>query len=90
MSFEAAVTNPIPRGLVKSTGTFGPWNREDPGGTPLTGRYTFDNADLSTIKGIGGILTSTGTFGGQLDRIGVSGETRTPDFRVNVAGNPWR
>jgi hypothetical protein len=89
MSFEAAVTNPVPRGLVKSTGTFGPWNREDPGGTPLTGRYTFDKADLSTIKGIGGILTSTGTFGGQLDRIGVSGETRTPDFRVNVAGNPF-
>jgi len=88
MSFEALLTNPIPRGQIKTSGTFGPWHREDPGGTPLNGRYTFDNADLSTVKGIGGTLTSTGLFDGQLDRIGVKGETRTPDFRVNVSGNP--
>lgn len=87
MSYVATVTNPLPRGLVQATGTFGPWHREDPGGTPLTGKYTFDNADLSTVKGIGGILSSTGMFGGQLDRIRVSGETRTPDFRVNVSGH---
>lgn len=88
MSYEASITNPLPTGLVEATGTFGPWHREDPGSTPLTGRYTFDNADLSTIKGIGGRLTSTGTFGGQLDRIAVTGETRTPDFFVKVSGNP--
>lgn len=88
MSYEATITNPLPTGLVEASGTFGPWHREDPGGTPLTGRYTFDNVDLSTVKGIGGRLTSTGTFGGQLDRIGVSGETRTPDFFVKVSGNP--
>jgi len=88
MSFEATITNPIPRGLVKTTGSFGPWRREDPGGTPLGGRYTFDHADLATVKGIGGRLDSTGTFSGQLDRIGVTGETHTPDFRVNVSANP--
>jgi hypothetical protein len=88
MSFEATLTNPIPKGQVKAAGTFGPWHRDDPGGTPLGGRYTFENADLSTVKGIGGTLTSTGTFDGQLDRIGVKGETRTPDFRVNVSANP--
>jgi hypothetical protein len=44
--------------------------------------------DLATVKGIGGHLTSTGKFGGQLDRIGVSGETRTPDFFLKVSGNP--
>lgn len=88
MSFEAAITNPIPRGLVKTAGSFGPWRREDPGGTPLGGRYTFDHADLATVKGIGGRLDSTGTFSGQLDRIGVTGETHTPDFRVNVSANP--
>ena len=88
MSFEAAITNPIPRGLVKTTGSFGPWRRDDPGGTPLGGRYTFDHADLATVKGIGGTLDSTGTFSGQLGRIGVTGETHTPDFRVNVSGNP--
>lgn len=86
MTFHATVTNPIPKGLVKLTGTFGPWHREDPGGSPLGGRYTFDHADLGTVRGIGGELTSTGTFDGQLDRIGVKGETRTPNFSVNVSG----
>lgn len=86
MTFEATVTNPIPKGLVKLTGTFGPWYREDPGGSPLGGRYTFDHADLGTVRGIGGELTSTGTFDGQLNRIGVNGETRTPNFSVDVSG----
>ena len=88
MAYEAVLTNPLPKGQIKASGTFGPWQREDPGDTSLTGRYTFDNVDLSTVKGIGGHLTSTGTFGGQLGRIAVAGETRTPDFFVKVAGNP--
>ena len=88
MAYEATLTNPLPKGLIETVGTFGPWHRGDPGGTPLTGRYTFDNVDLSTVKGIGGQLTSTGTFGGQLDRIAVTGETRTPDFFLKVSGNP--
>lgn len=88
MSFEATITNPIPKGLVKAKGTFGPWQRIDPGATPLAGQYTFDNVDLSTIKGIGGALNSSGTFEGQLNRIGVKGTTHTPDFRVNVSANP--
>lgn len=48
----------------------------------------FDDADLSTIKGIGGILASTGDFKGQLGRIEVTGETRTPDFHLDVSGKP--
>ena len=86
MTFDASITNPIPKGLVKTRGTFGPWNREDPGATPLTGQYTFDGADLTPIKGIAGTLSSKGKFNGQLDRIGVSGETETPDFTLDVAG----
>jgi hypothetical protein len=88
MSFEASITNPIPRGLVKTTGTFGPWQRDNPGETPLNGSYTFNQADLGTVKGIGGHLDSVGTFDGQLARIGVKGETHTPEFTVNVSGNP--
>jgi len=88
MTFEASITNPIPKGLVKATGTFGPWSREDPGQTPLTGRYTFADADLTPIKGIAGTLTSKGSFDGQLDRIGVQGETDTPNFRLDVSGTP--
>lgn len=86
MPFEAELTNPVPRGLIKTEGRFGPWNRGDPGGTPLEGKYLFEDADLGTIKGIGGILTSTGEFRGQLERIEVKGETRTPDFRLELSG----
>jgi hypothetical protein len=88
MSFEATITNPIPTGLVKAAGTFGPWQRDAPGESPLSGQYTFDQADLGTVKGIGGHLTSTGKFNGQLARIAVAGQTHTPDFRVNASGNP--
>jgi hypothetical protein len=88
MSFEATLTNPLPKGLIKAHGTFGPWHREDPGATPVGGQYTFDNVVLSTVKGIGGNLTSKGSFEGQLNRIEVKGTTHTPDFRVNVSANP--
>ena len=86
MSFEASITNPVPKGLVNASGTFGPWDREDPSGTPLKGRYTFDHADLTPIKGIAGTLQSKGTFDGQLGKIGVAGETDTPDFGLDVSG----
>ena len=88
MPFKAELTNPLPRGLIKTEGRFGPWARGNPGGTPIEGRYLFENVDLSTIDGIGGMLTSTGSFKGQLGRIEVSGETRTPDFRLDIAKQP--
>jgi hypothetical protein len=84
MPFEAELINPLPRGFIKTQGYFGPWSH-DPDMTPVEGKYIFDKADLSTIKGIAGILTSTGTFTGQLGRIAVSGVTRTPDFRLDIA-----
>jgi len=87
MPFDAQLTNPLPRGIITTAGTFGPWSRESPNATPITGKYVFKDADLSTIKGIGGILTSTGEFRGPLGRIEVKGETKTPDFRLDVAGN---
>jgi hypothetical protein len=86
MTFDATITNPVPKGLVKAVGTFGPWNREDPGDTPLGGRYTFDHADLTPIKGIFGTLNSKGTFDGKLDRIGVKGATESADFGLDVSG----
>ena len=86
MPFVATLSNPIPKGEIATKGSFGPWMKDDPGLTPLNGHYSFDRADLSTIDGIGGILTSTGTFEGMLSRIFVSGKTSTPDFRLDVGG----
>ena len=87
MPFEATLTNPLPRGAIKTNGHFGPWSKGEPGATPVDGKYVFDNVDLSTIKGIAGMLTSTGEYRGPLGRIEVKGETKTPDFRLDVAGN---
>ncbi len=88
MPFEATLTNPIPAGEIATTGTFGPWIKGEPGWTPLDGKYAFNRADLNTIKGIGGILKSTGQFSGQLEKIDVKGETSTPDFSIDIGGTP--
>lgn len=88
MPFDAELTNPVPKGMIQTTGEFGPWVRGEPGETPLTGRYTFADADLSTIAGIGGILGSVGEFAGRLNHIAVKGETTTPDFRLDISDAP--
>jgi hypothetical protein len=86
--FEAALTNPQPRGEITTRGTFGPWQADQPGRTPVSGGYHFNAANLDTIKGIGGILTSHGNYSGVLDAIDVKGETDTPDFSIDLAANP--
>jgi hypothetical protein len=87
MPFESLLTNAIPPGEIKTEGTFGPWNRRNPGATPLGGRFTFDNANLGVFGGISGILSAHGTYGGSLARIAVDGETDTPDFMVTISGH---
>jgi hypothetical protein len=86
MPFTATLTEPIPKGEIAAKGSFGPWVKQDPGLTPVSGHYSFDHADLATIDGIGGILSSTGRFEGMLSRIGVQGKTSTPDFRLDIGG----
>ena len=87
MRFTATLTNPKPPGAIEASGEFGPFDREEPSGTPLGGRYVFERADLGVFKGIAGILSSKGTFKGVLERIEVAGQTSTPDFQVTVAGH---
>ena len=87
MSFEATLVNPKPVGDIHSTGLFGPWHEDDPRDTPVQGDYSFSNADLGTLKGIGGILSSTGKYGGTLSNIVVDGTTDTPDFRIARSGH---
>jgi hypothetical protein len=88
MPFVATLTNPIPTGEIATKGTFGPWVKGAPGLTQVSGHYSFDRADLDTIKGIGGILNSTGDFSGHLAEIDVRGTTSTPDFRLDAGGTP--
>jgi hypothetical protein len=86
--YSAQLTNPKPQGIVRSSGWFGPWNTFAPRSTPLSGDYEFTQARLNTIKGIGGTLNSTGSFGGVLEHITVKGTTSTPDFQLDLARQP--
>jgi hypothetical protein len=87
MSFQVTLTNPVPEGQIQSSGRFGPWYSNDPSLTPVSGNYTFSGADLSGIRGLGGTLSSRGSYQGVLSRIQVQGETDTPNFDLGISGN---
>ncbi len=87
VGFDAELTNPRPRGTLKSKGRIGPWLNRDPGETALEGEYILEDADLGSFQGIAGRLDSTGHFQGTLRHLTVDGETRTPDFRLTHFGN---
>src|SRR5271154_1447020 len=86
--FQAALTNAVPTGEINATGQFGPWLPEDPSETPAEGKYTFENADLGTLKGLKGMLSSTGEFSGPLDYLKVEGVSDTPDFCLRTTDHP--
>ena len=88
MPFEAKLTNAIPPGEIDVKGSFGPWRSKVPGETPLEGTFTLADADLGVFKGVAGILSAHGEFGGSLGRLTVHGETDTPKFPVAVGGHP--
>lgn len=88
MPFSADIENPIPKGLVATTGSFGPWASGEPSLTPLEGSYTLSDADLGTIKGVGGIVNAEGTFDGVLERIEATGTSTAPDFHLDIAKQP--
>ncbi|MGI8961903.1 MAG: AsmA-like C-terminal region-containing protein [Bryobacteraceae bacterium] len=84
--FKVTLANGNPPGLIDSTGEFGPWQRDDPRSTPVSGNYTFQNADLSVFKGIVGTLSSDGSYHGVLQHIEVDGTTDTPNFALQRGG----
>lgn len=88
LRFDATLVNPKPVGDIQSTGQFGPLNEKRPRDTAVAGDYLFTHADLGTLAGIKGILSSTGKYGGTLGRIEVEGQTDTPDFQIAVSGHP--
>jgi hypothetical protein len=88
MDFDAQLTNPRPRGIIHTSGRFGPWRVNDPGESPVEGDYRLDHADLGTFRGIAGILSSIGHYQGTLRDLTVDGETDTPDFQLSLFRNP--
>ena len=86
--FHGTLTNAKPKGEIDTSGEFGPWDLDEPGGTPVSGAYQFTDADLGPFPGIAGILSSTGKFSGALAELQVDGETDTPDFSLDKIGKP--
>jgi hypothetical protein len=86
MTFTARLTNAKPPGAIDTSGHFGPWQRDDPRATPISGVYTFEHADLSVFNGIGGTLFSQGKYGGILQHIQAEGTTDVPDFALKKGG----
>ncbi len=84
MTFHVKLENAKPPGLIHSDGRFGPWNSLQPSDTPVSGSYTFRDADLGVFKGISGTLSSTGGYQGQLARLEVQGTTDTPNFALDL------
>ena len=87
MTFHALLDNAKPPGLIHSDGDFGPWNPDEPGDTPVAGKYTLRDANLGVFPGIAGTLASDGQYHGELDRIEVEGTTDVPDFALTTAGH---
>jgi len=86
--FQASLENAMPTGEINATGQFGPWNAEEPADTPGAGKYTFRNADMGTLKGLSGTLSSDGSFSGPLDYLKVDGTTDIPNFSLRTSDHP--
>jgi hypothetical protein len=84
--FRGNLTNAKPRGEIATTGKIGPWDLDQPGNTPVSGKYEFTDADLDPFSGIGGTLSSTGKYNGPLDNLAVDGITDTPNFSIDPVG----
>ena len=86
--FHGNLTNAKPQGEIATRGTFGPWDPDEPGDSPVTGSYKFTDADLGPFPGIAGTLSSTGDYKGKLNEIEVEGKTDTPNFSLDPVGHP--
>jgi hypothetical protein len=85
-AYEVSLLNALPPGEIQSRGHFGPWNSSDPGKTPVSGTYQFEHADLGSLDGVTGTLTSHDDFAGSLEQMETHGTVDVPDFKVRRAG----
>jgi len=88
MAFHATLINAKPPGEIHTDGAFGPWDREQPRLTPVSGSYNFREANLADFPGLSGMLSSDGRYTGMLERIQVEGNTDIPKFELRVSRNP--
>ena len=85
--YRAVLTNSLPPGVIRAAGEFGPWKPDDPGATPTSGEYTYNDVDLGVFHGISGTLQAKGKFHGPLGRIETEGAIDVPNFHVDKSGS---
>jgi len=88
--FEVAVRIPLPPGEVNAGGWIGPVQEKNFRGTPISGFYNLQQADLGVFQALRGQLSSRGEFSGDLERLDVSGSTESPDFEVRASRHRLR
>ena len=88
MSYDLAMRNAKPPGEIRSRGKLGPWDRQHLNDVPLSGSYTFNDADLGVFQGIAGTLVTRGDFDGVLGRIETRGTADSPNFEVTRSHHP--
>ena len=90
IDYDLKFHNPEPPGEITARGKFGAWIHGNPGETPISGEYTFQNADLGFNGGIAGTMDSKGKFSGVLKHIDIGGDTQVPDFDVESGGRKFK
>ncbi len=87
VTFSVVMSNAVPRGEIRASGTFGPLLPNQLGQTAAAGHFTFTNGDFTGIGTLHGTLAGEGQFKGQLSQIVVNGHSEISGFRVGE-GNP--
>jgi hypothetical protein len=89
LAADATIRSTLPPGNILVSGTFGPWDPDVPARTPISGSFTLDNADLSTIPGgLAGNLSAQGNYDGIVEKIAVDGTAGAPDFATKTSEHP--
>ena len=82
ITYSVDMENAMPHGRIQSQGSFGPLKPENLGKTALSGRFTFDGVALKDFGGIGGVLSSFGSFQGTIASIEAGARATVPEFAV--------
>jgi len=91
MSYQAYIYNfELLPGKIESTGSFGPWNPQNPGKTPAHGEFSYREANLAALNEFSGTLSSRGKFDGTLGKLNVSGAADVPNFHLISSGHTRR
>ncbi|HEX3876972.1 MAG TPA: AsmA-like C-terminal region-containing protein [Bryobacteraceae bacterium] len=83
MAYRATLTNSVPPGVIYAQGTFGPWNPDNIGATQVSGKYTYENVQLSHFRSLYGVAKASGEFHGPLSQIETHGKVDVDGFRID-------